>query len=41
MLEEAINAMKSMDNAKARVLVERVIYLYAVYNVKSNLGWYL
>lgn len=40
MLEEAISAMNAMDNAKARAVLAKSIYLHSVWNVKQNIGWY-
>lgn len=41
MLECALNAHKTMsDNKKAQSVVEKVIYLHCVFNIKQNLGWY-
>lgn len=41
MLEEAIAGMNEMkDNAKAQKVMERVIYLHCIFNIKQNLGWY-
>lgn len=33
-----MNEMK--DNAKAQKVIEKTIYLHAIFNIKQNLGWY-
>jgi hypothetical protein len=41
MLEEALAAMAGMkDNAKAQKVIERVIFLHAIFLIRQNLGWY-
>lgn len=40
MLEEAIKTMHAMENLKARQLIEKVIFMHCVLNIKNNLGWY-
>lgn len=41
MLEHSLATMKSLENVKAQQIVERIIFLHSVYNIKNNLGWYL
>jgi hypothetical protein len=41
MLEQALAVLNSETNAKAKILIERVIFLYAVYTVKENLNWFM
>lgn len=41
MLQESLAAMAAMsDNLKAQAVVERVIFLYCIFEIKRNLGWY-
>jgi acyl-CoA oxidase len=41
MLEAALEAHAEMaDNKKAQAVIEKNIYLYCVFNIKENLGWY-
>jgi hypothetical protein len=41
MLQEALAAMNKMQNAKAKSVIEKTIYLHCVTRVKRDLGWYL
>lgn len=41
MLEEALAAVADMkDNVKAQKVIEKTIYLHAIFLIKQNLGWY-
>ena len=41
MLEAAFEAHADMkDNKKAQAVIEKNIFLYCVFNIKENLGWY-
>jgi hypothetical protein len=33
--------MNSVDNAKAKLVIEKTIFLHAVQTVRQNLGWFM
>jgi hypothetical protein len=40
MLESAFEAQAKMSNQQAQEVMERVIYLHAIFRVKEHLGWF-
>ena len=41
MLEQALAVMNTETNIKAKVVIERAIFLYAVFTVKENQNWFM
>ena len=33
--------MNAVDNAKAKLVIEKTIFLHAVQTVRQNLGWFM